>query len=72
MEMNGNFNKLNNKQFSVQNALPNYILKKCYQNFGCLGTGNTFIELHKISKSYEKKIQINSISLFIQDYLSLI
>ena len=38
MEMNGNFNKLNNKQFSVQKALPNYILKKCYQNFGCLGT----------------------------------
>ncbi len=70
MEMNGNFNKSKNKRFSVQNALPDYILNKCYQNFGCLGTGNTFVELHKITKDYEKKIKLNKFYVFIHSGLS--
>ena len=69
IEMNGNFNITNNRQFSVYNALPDYILNKCYQNFGCLGTGNTFIELHKISENYNYKKKANKYYLFIHSGL---
>jgi len=51
IESNGNF--LNFKNYlKFEDAVPNYLKNICYKNFGTLGTGNTFIELHEIKKEY--------------------
>ena len=70
IEMNGDFNKEKIKKYKVNDVLPDYILKKCYENFGCLGTGNTFIELHKIVSNYEKKQNLNKYFIFIHSGLA--
>jgi len=50
IENYGNFlNKIKNK-LSFEDAVPQYIQNIGKYNFGTLGTGNTFIELHEVDK----------------------
>ena len=54
IENQGNFAKNITNFFSPDQTIPDYIKKICLKNFGTLGTGNTFIELHKIKKNFTK------------------
>lgn len=60
IENKGNFlRKINFKKKEIIDALPPNLLKRCFSDFGALGTGNTFIELHKIKKILNKRIADN-------------
>ncbi len=63
VESNGDFTFGKKLKFKVEEALPKFIIEKCINNFGCLGSGNTFIELHRIKKNFTK-IKKNKIKLF--------
>lgn len=55
IENNGNFLSNIKNPLSFEEAVPDYLKKICYENFGTLGTGNTFIELHEIKESFKKQ-----------------
>lgn len=55
IENEGNFvNKIKNK-ISYKDSVPSFIKEIGKNNFGTLGTGNTFIELHEMEKSFIKQ-----------------
>ena len=69
IENNGNFYKNHNYFSEPEKILPKELLQNCINEFGCLGTGNTFIELHKIKevfcKNTLKKWNISSNDLLL-------
>jgi len=57
IENNGNFLKgINFKKNEVIDAIPSELIKRCFNDFGTLGTGNTFIELHEVKNIFNSKI----------------
>ena len=54
LENNGNFYKNHNYFSRPEKTLPKELLQSCINEFGCMGTGNTFIELHKIKEVFCK------------------
>ena len=69
IENSGNFYKNHNYFLEPEKILPKELLQNCINEFGCLGTGNTFIELHKIKevfcKNTLKKWNISSNDLLL-------
>lgn len=57
IENSGNFIKdLKKIKFNeINKFIPPIILENCIKEFGSLGTGNTFIELHQVNEVYCKK-----------------
>lgn len=71
IESNGNFlNFKNYLQFEI--AVPDYLKNICYKNFGTLGIGNTFIELHEIKKNFnlDKKSKKKLLFIYIHSGIS--
>ena len=52
IENEGNFAKNIKNKISYEESVPDYIKKIAKKNFGTLGTGNTFIELHEIKEDF--------------------
>ena len=61
IENDGNFVKKIKNKVSYEQSVPDFIKEIGQKNFGTLGTGNTFIELHEIEESFiqQKKTKKN-------------
>ncbi len=55
IENGGNFLKKIKNKIPYKNSVPTFIKEIGKNNFGTLGTGNTFIELHEVEKSFKKQ-----------------
>ena len=70
IENDGNFVKKIKIKFFEQ-SVPDFIKEIGQKNFGTLGTGNTFIELHEIEESlYNKKKNKKKLFFYIHSGLS--
>ena len=73
IENDGNFVKKIKNKVSYEKSVPTFIKEIGKKNFGTLGTGNTFIELHEIEKSFKKQktTKKNFFFIFILVYQKL-
>ena len=71
IENNGNFYKNHNYFSKPEMTLPKGLLKSCINEFGSMGTGNTFIELHKIKEVFCRKT-IMKWNINTNDFLLLV
>lgn len=55
IENKGNFVKNLKNKISYEESVPDYLKKIAKKNFGTMGTGNTFIELHEIKEDFTNK-----------------
>ena len=66
LEDNGNF--YNFKKISLEKLFPEDLLQNCKNEFGSLGSGNTFIELNRIKKIFDKNV-LKKWNISKEDYL---
>lgn len=66
LEDNGNF--YNFRKMNLEKLFPKDLLQNCKNEFGSLGSGNTFIELNKIKKIFDKDV-LEKWNISKEDYL---
>ena len=71
IENGGNFLKKIKNKISYEQSVPAFIKEIGQKNFGTLGTGNTFIELHEMEKSFvQQKKNKKKLFFYIHSGLS--
>ena len=71
IENDGNFVKKIKNKVSYEQSVPDFIKEIGQKNFGTLGTGNTFIELHEIEESFiQQKKNKKKLFFYIHSGLS--